>query len=133
MLFRSLTPALPFLALGLAPAFSRARALAASLMVASVVASTAVLVTWPNESVAGYRQTVWGEIARAATHTQSRLHANLTRNIVWWAGLSKTESALFVAACAAAACAAALSPGRPLRSPRSAPVRPLEPTVETTT
>lgn len=130
---RFLAPALPFLALGLAPAFARARLLTSSLMLASVVASTAVLLTWANESVAGYRQTVWGELARTLTHTHSRLHSDLTRNIVWWAGLDKVECAVFVAACAAAACAAALAPRAQLRSRRPAPVRPLEPTVETPT
>lgn len=128
---RFLTPALPFLALGLAPMFARARTFTSVLMIGSVVASTAVLVTWANESVAGYRQTVWGEIARAVTHTHSRLHSNLIRNIVWWAGLSKAESAVFVVACAAAACGAALSAGRQPR-PEPARMRPLEPTGETT-
>jgi hypothetical protein len=125
---RFMTVALPFLVLGLAPMFERARRLTSVLLIASVVACTALLVTWPNDSLAGYRGTVWGEIARAVTHSRSRLHSTLTKNILDWAGLSHQGSAIVVAACAAAACVAALSPGRRARRLPAATTVPSTPT-----
>src|SRR2546423_14603893 len=45
---RFLAPALPFLAVGLAPAFARAPRLTASLAAVPIIAPTARLLTWNN-------------------------------------------------------------------------------------
>ena len=62
---RFFIPALPFLALGLAPAFARWRVATALFAAASVLASTAVLLTWPAavNAAAVYRWSVWRELA----------------------------------------------------------------------
>jgi hypothetical protein len=61
---RYFVPALPFLAVGLAPAFARWRAPAVVLAFLSVLASTAVLLTWPSAVNAAhvYRWSVWPEL-----------------------------------------------------------------------
>ena len=59
---RFLAPALPFLAVGLAPAFARAPRMTAGLAAVSIVATTARLLTWNNPRPD--QQTLWGDIAR---------------------------------------------------------------------
>src|SRR5438874_9941184 len=59
---RFFVPALPFLGLGLAPAFARWRLATTALTVASVIATTAVVLTWA--STGSYRDTIWGELGR---------------------------------------------------------------------
>jgi hypothetical protein len=61
---RFVVPALPFLALGLVPAYGRRRLLTTALATASVIASTAVLLTWPfavNAS-GNYGASVWSKL-----------------------------------------------------------------------
>ena len=59
---RFFVPALPFLGLGLAPAFARWRLATTALTAASVIATTAVVLTWA--STGSYRDTIWGELGR---------------------------------------------------------------------
>lgn len=103
---RYLIPALPFLAVGLAPAFGRWRRPTALLTAASIVATLTITLTWARSAAYGghYRDTVWGEIARAVWHpTASRLGVDLAKNILDWAGVGSGYAALVVAVCAAAA------------------------------
>jgi hypothetical protein len=107
---RFLVPALPFLSLGLAPMFARQRILTATLALASVVASTAVALTWSWGSALGYRQTIWGEIARAIVQPNLRLRHDLASNILTWIGVNRSQSALLVGTAVLLALAAALAP-----------------------
>ena len=80
---RFLTPALPFLALGLAPAFARFRVVTTVLAGVSVIATTAVMLTW--RVGAPYRDTVWGEIGRVFTQRgSSRLANEVTKTVLVW-------------------------------------------------
>jgi hypothetical protein len=102
---RFFVPALPFLALGLAPAFARFRAVTAVLAVVSTVATTAVLLTWPNvRDESPYRGSIWGELGRlAAQGSDARIVSLLERSAWSWIGLGSSGAALVVAASAAAA------------------------------
>jgi hypothetical protein len=102
---RYLIPALPFLALGLAPAFARWRALTAVLAAVSIVAGVTLTLTWSGSGEWGghYRNTVWGELARTLRHRAgSRLVDELAQNIVVWSS-HRLLAAAFVAAFATAA------------------------------
>lgn len=101
---RFLVPALPFLALGLAPAFARWRVPTAILAGVSIVATTTLTLTWAGAANANYRQTVWGEIVRFLKDgTASRLYGELAKNALVWAGPNRLVAAALVCACAAAA------------------------------
>ncbi len=105
---RFLVPALPFLALGLAPAFAcrlRTTTLLAGL---SVVAISVVTMTW---GLAGpYQDGIWGEIARALRHGgSSPLARALTRDMLAW-GTTRYVGAAVVAVLATAAFALAILP-----------------------
>lgn len=100
---RFLVPAIPFLAVGLGPAFARLPVFSTLLAVPSLIASTALTVTWASEGYRGYRQSVWGELARAVTGSDSRLNRNLTSNVATTLGLSRPGSALLVGTCTLAA------------------------------
>jgi hypothetical protein len=105
---RFLAPALPFLAVGLGPAIARWRAAVAALAAASIAATTALVVSWPAATT--YRDTVWGELARAVTQgTHSRIATELTKNLVVWLGLNRLDAAVAVALVAAAAFVAAVT------------------------
>ena len=100
---RYLIPGLPFLALGLGPAFARWRVATAVLAGVSVVAGTALMLTWAGSADMHYRGTIWGEIARFLAHgTASRLYAELAKNVLVWAGPNRLVAAAAVCACAAA-------------------------------
>jgi len=107
---RFFVPALPFLALGLAPAFARFRAPTTVLAVASTVATTGVLLTWEHVfDSSPYRGTIWGELGRLVTQgSHARLGSLLGRSAWSWTGLGPGGAALVVAASAAAALAAGL-------------------------
>ena len=100
---RFLVPAIPFLAVGLGPAFARLPLITSLSAVASLIASTAVALTWPWEGGIGYRQTVWGELVRLLSGARSRLGRDLVSNATTWLGLTDPEAALFVAVCAVSA------------------------------
>jgi hypothetical protein len=93
---RFLVPGLPFVALGLAPAFRRWWWPTIALAAASIAAMTTLLVTWANLENMHYRGTVWGELGRLASERgSSRLVHMLTKNVIvtgpitrlWAAGL----------------------------------------------
>ena len=103
---RYLIPALPFLMVGLAPAFTRWRLLTVALAVVSIAASLVLTVTWAQSGFQGnhYRDTVWGEVARTVWHPSgSRLSVDLAKNVVDWADVSAPYAALIVGICAVAA------------------------------
>jgi hypothetical protein len=111
---RYLIPGLPFLALGLGPAFARWRVPTAVLAGVSIVAGMALTLTWAGSENGHYRGTVWGEIARFLRYgAGSRLYHELTKNVVVWAGPNRLVAAAIVCACAAAAYV--LSLARPQR------------------
>jgi hypothetical protein len=105
---RFLVPALPFLAVGLGPAFARFPVISAVLAAPSLVASTTLALTWALEGYAGYRQSVWGELARRVTDSGSRLSLDIAGNVISIAGAGRTEGALLVVGCTLAAFAVAL-------------------------
>jgi hypothetical protein len=118
---RFFIPALPFLALGLAPAFARARLAATVLAAASVVASTAMLLTWPAGVNAArvYLWSVWRELAALPLHGSSALIATWAqKNVVSWLGVGRLGAAALVLAAALGALAVALRDG--WRAPVSA-------------
>ncbi len=80
---RFLVPALPFLALGLGPLFARRPVATTVLAAASIVATTAVTLTW---TIAGtYRQTIWGELVRTIAHPgTSALSIAFTKDVLTW-------------------------------------------------
>lgn len=120
---RFLVPALPFLAVGLGPAFARFPVISGVLAVPSLIASTTLTLTWALEGYAGYRQTVWGELARLLTGSGSRLSHDLASNLTTIAGAGRAEGALLVAGCTLAAFAVALDSLRGLpRGPRESRV-----------
>ncbi len=80
---RFFVAALPFLALGLGPAFARMRALTSTLAAVSVIASSALMLTW--QGTAHYRETVWGEMVRVlAQGGSARIMHELPRNVLSW-------------------------------------------------
>jgi hypothetical protein len=104
---RFFVPALPFLAVGFAPAFARLRLPTAVLAAASVVASTAVALTWANTN--SFRQTIWGEIARVPPqHGGSLLVLRLVKNGIVWHGPNELVLGAAIV-CAAATGAFALA------------------------
>jgi hypothetical protein len=105
---RVLGPALPFLALGLAPAFRWLPRLTASLAALSVIAGTAVTLDWSG--LRPWRGGVWAELARTATQLNSaRLVTALPRSALAPIGVSPSLGGLLIAICAAAALAIGLS------------------------
>jgi hypothetical protein len=106
---RYLIPGLPFLALGLGPAFARWRVPTAVLTAVSIVAGTTLMLTWAGSADLHYRHTVWGELARfLARGTDARLYDELAKNVLVWAGPNRLVAAGVVCACAAAAYAVSL-------------------------
>ena len=109
---RLLVPALPFLALGLAPAFAAFRAVTAAAAAASVAASTALALTWA--SVQSYPGSVWEQLGQVLVRRgDSLLVPRLAGNVLAWAGLSRLHAAAAVCALAAAAFALSQPRGRP--------------------
>jgi hydrogenase-4 membrane subunit HyfE len=106
---RFLVPALPFLALGLAPAFARWRLVTSALAAVSIVAMTTLTLTWAETLDFNYRQTVWGELVRFLKERgSSRLVSILTKNAIVWAGPNRLVAAAVVCACAVGAFVLAL-------------------------
>jgi hypothetical protein len=102
---RFFAPALPFLVLGLAEAWRRWRVTTLAAAAVSVIGSTVVALTWSSLVSVGYRETVWGELARGAAGAPSRLRGALTDNLLTSAGLPAGACAALVAAAALAALA----------------------------
>jgi hypothetical protein len=108
---RLVIPALPFLAIGLAPAFSRRPMVTTALAAASVIASTAILVTWPAAVNAEhvYRWSVWRELAYLPVDGSSALIATWAQpNVLGHLGVGRLGSAAVVMAAALGALALAV-------------------------
>jgi hypothetical protein len=106
---RFLVPALPFLALGLAPAFARAPRLTAALAVLSVFATTVRMLTWnyPRPE----QQTLWGDMVRTPYGVASTaITGDLPGSWPQWVGLGlgRGVGAALVSAAAIAAVAVSL-------------------------
>ncbi len=108
---RFVIPALPFLALGLGPAFARMPVLTALLAALSIVAMTAIAFTWsPGPH---YRETIWGELARVPSHLgTSRLADNLAKTPLAWVVPNRLVATPIIALLAITACGVALNDGR---------------------
>lgn len=104
---RFLIPCLPFLALGLGPAFAWKPRLTALLAALSIVPMTAFTLIW--QSGRPVRQTIWGELGRVPVELGSSqfVHA-LTKNVVDWLGAGRAAGAVIVALAASAAFVVAL-------------------------
>ncbi|MBV8395942.1 MAG: hypothetical protein JO064_06750 [Actinobacteria bacterium] len=100
---RFFVPALPFVAVGLAPAFARRPLVTGALSLLSVVPTLGTTLVWTaNENL---HQTIWGELARVVVDGRSsRLVSKLmTTNAVGLAGLGSGVGLAVMAAAAAAA------------------------------
>ena len=110
---RFLIPALPFLALGLGPAFAWRTRLCALLALVSVVATTALMLVWPELNAAvPLRHSIWAAIG---TRTWRN---NLTPTLLHWLDAAPTTGAAVVGLVALAAFAVAWSSVRPMRERR---------------
>jgi hypothetical protein len=99
---RFFVPALPFLAIGLGPAFARRRLATTVLAGASVVATTAVVLTWA--SVERYRDTIWGELGRSLA---GRNPVPVVEDVLAWHAGGPAAVAVVAALAAAASTSAA--------------------------
>jgi len=107
---RFVTPALPFLALGLPFVLARFRILGGALIMGSVVASTAIALTWPAgvNAYGRYDGTVWRRIAGFLRHgTGDPLAAWAQKNVLSWVGVGRLGAAAVVICAALAATALA--------------------------
>jgi hypothetical protein len=96
---RFLTPALPFLALGLPFVLARFRILTTALIAASVIASTAIALTWPAgvNAYGRYDGTVWRRIAGVLRHgTDDPLASWAQKNLLSWIGVRPLGAAAVV-------------------------------------
>ena len=103
---RFFIPALPFLALGLAPAFARWRRMTALLALCSVLASTGILLSWPSavDTPGLYHWSIWRELALVpAQGASSEIARWAPDNLLTHLGLGRlaAEAAAFAAALAA--------------------------------
>jgi hypothetical protein len=93
---RFLVPALPFLAVGIAPCYARFRVPTIVLTVLSVIASVAAALTWGKLDPG--RETIWGEVAHAVGRGHdSALVQHLTTNALMH---DDAYGALLVGVCA---------------------------------
>ena len=96
---RFLIPCLPFLALGLGPAFLWRPRLTSALAAFSIVPTVAMTLVWPENLP--LRETIWGELARIPSGLgNARFVYSLSSNVIVWAGPTRTEGAALVAAAA---------------------------------
>jgi hypothetical protein len=111
---RYVIPALPFLFVGLGPAFARRPAITALLAAASVIASTAMALTWPGGVNAAqvYRWSVWRELASLPAHGSQALIATWAQpNILGRLDVGRLGAAAIVMAISLVALAVALHDG----------------------
>jgi len=111
---RFLVPALPFLALGLAPAFARWFTATSILACISIAGMTATTLTWIGTG--GRHRLVWDDLAHGGTAAgRSELTHQLAGSVLGWAQPDRVAGAAVVATCAAAAMSVALLGARRTR------------------
>jgi len=99
---RFLIPALPFLAIGLAPAFRWRPRLTALLTALSVVAMVGLTLVWSSSP--HLHRTIWWELTRVPVHgAASRFVSHLAENALTWIVAGRIAAAIVVALAAAAA------------------------------
>ena len=104
---RYLIPALPFLALGLGPAFASRFRLTALLAGLSVIAITGLTLTWASGTPDN--RSIWHGLERLPFDRGSSWFVQtLTSNVLDWAGPGKTVAAALVALAALSAFVVAL-------------------------
>ena len=116
---RFVVPALPFAAVGLAATFARFPRLTSSLAVVSIVASTAIALTWPDgvNSATGYSGTVWRQLAHLVDEGSSAAVATWVQASVFeHLGAGRLGSAAVVYAAAGLALLVAVTDGMRRRS-----------------
>ena len=121
---RFFVPALPFLALGLGPAFASRPRLTGALTVLSVLPVVGLTIVWSQNPP--LHQTIWGELARLpAEGRQSRLMRHMTDTIFKWisAGSGWGFAVIVVAAAAALVVALPTGPWEVRRDARHHPWR----------
>jgi hypothetical protein len=113
---RFLAPALPFLVLGLPAALARARTLCIVLVGVSIVASTAIALSWPTAvNVApSFRGTVWRRLAE-----RHPFDTWIQKNLLTWLGVGTRGAAVVVAGAALTAFAVATRAAVSSRRPRA--------------
>lgn len=118
---RFLIPCLPFLALGLAPAFERSFRATAVLGALSVVALTAVTLTWVSlQPTAG---TTWSHILDVPVHLGSAaIPRHLTSNVIVLLGATRSAGAVLVVVAAASAVVVSLEAARSRTKGSATPV-----------
>jgi hypothetical protein len=105
---RYLIPALPFLAVGLAPAFRRLRIPTTLLAAVSIVAMTTVTATWTMVMYHGYPDGIWSLLARVPSDGRySWIAIHFAPNALNWLGASSLLAG--TTACLAALTAFVLS------------------------
>ncbi|HEY3922119.1 MAG TPA: hypothetical protein VGL76_08395 [Gaiellaceae bacterium] len=84
---RFLVPALPFLAVGLGPAFARRPRVTAALAAASIIATVGTTLVWSYPYPTG--QTIWTELGHVATEGRSALLVRVltTKTALAWIGI----------------------------------------------
>jgi hypothetical protein len=92
---RFVIPALPFVCLGLGPAFAWRPRLTTGLAALSIVPSIGTMLIWPANSP--LRETIWGELARIPSGLgNARFVRSLSSNALVWAGANHVEAAALV-------------------------------------
>lgn len=115
---RFLGEMLPFLAVGLGPAFQRWRLATSALATASILPTTALGLTW--SSARPYPGTVWRQILDAVSQGRgSALVRELSNNLLTWAGTGRAAAAACVAGLAALAIVVSLLGSRPAAGART--------------
>ena len=108
---RFFVPALPFLALGLGPAFARRPRVTRALTVLSVLPVVGLTIVWSQNPP--LHQTIWGELVRLPSEGRdSRLMRHMTDTVFKWISAGSGWGFAVIVVAAAAALALAL-PTRP--------------------
>jgi hypothetical protein len=129
---RFVATALPFAAVGLAPAFARLPVLTSVLAGASLIASTAVALTWPTavNTTHGFGDTVWYYLAQFVHHGAGSAIATWIQPTLFdHLGAGPIEAAAVIFGLAALALGLAVhdgwatrAPSRPVRAPGEEPL-----------
>jgi hypothetical protein len=98
---RYLVAALPFLAVGLGPAFAHARRSTLALTIPSVVACVLLELTWTRDPE--YASTFWGDVVHLADRGGGELTGKVADTALVWAGAGAAVGATLVLSAAAAA------------------------------